>query len=127
MTGRLVDLGLFPAGNPVVSGYTEAFWAPARGAIALVRAAPAEFSLDLAQTPTGGYVPGQISALAAIDYAAYAAALTNPIFQGLFGWARWDPSSPGSPDRPRCASLSSAAPGLSAARSPKPRSAAATR
>ena len=45
---------------------------------------PPEFSLDLAQTATGGYVPGQISALAAVDYAAYAAALTNPIFQGIF-------------------------------------------
>ena len=84
VTGRLVDLGFYPAGNPVVSGYTEAFWAPARGGIALVRTAPPEFSLDLAQTATGGYVPGQISALAAIEYAAYAAALTNPIFQGLF-------------------------------------------
>ena len=29
VTGRLVDLGFYPAGNPVVSGYTEAFWAPA--------------------------------------------------------------------------------------------------
>ena len=84
VTGRLVDLGLYPAGNPVASGYTEAFWAPARGGIALVRTAPPEFSLDLAQTATGGYVPGQSSALAAIDYAAYAAALTNPIFQGIF-------------------------------------------
>ena len=84
MTGRLVDLGLYPAGNPVVSGFTEAFWAPARGGIALVRAAPPVFPLDLAQTVTGGYVPGQISALAAIDYAAYAAAQMNPVFQGIF-------------------------------------------
>ena len=36
VTGRLVDLGLYP----VASGYTEAFWAPAAGGIALVRAAP---------------------------------------------------------------------------------------
>ena len=84
VTGPLVDLGLYPAGNPVVSGYTEAFWASARSGIALVRAVPPEFSLDLGQTATGGYVPGQISALAAVDYAAYAAALTNPIFQGIF-------------------------------------------
>ena len=84
VTGPLVDLGLYPAGNPVVSGYTEAFWTPARGGIAVVRAVPPEFSLDLAQTATGGYVPGQISALAAVDYAAYAAALTNPLFQGIF-------------------------------------------
>ena len=26
VTGPLVDLGLYPAGNPVVSGCTEAFW-----------------------------------------------------------------------------------------------------
>ena len=84
VTGRLVDLGPFPAGNPVVSGYTEAFWAPARGGIALIRAVPPEFTLDLAQTAPGGYVPGQISALAAIEYAAYAAAQTNPVFQGIF-------------------------------------------
>ena len=84
VTGRLVDLGLFPAGNPVVSGYTEAFWAPSRGGIALVRAVPPVFPLDLAQTVTGGYVPGQISAVAAIEYAAYAAAQMNPVFQGLF-------------------------------------------
>jgi len=83
VTGRLVDLGLYPAGNPVVSGYTEAFWVPARGAIALVRAVPPEFSLDLAQTATGGYVPGRVSALAAVDYAAYAAGLANPLFQGI--------------------------------------------
>ena len=50
----------------------------------MVRAVPPEFSLDLAQTATGGYVPGQISALAAVDYTAYAAALTNPVFQGIF-------------------------------------------
>ena len=80
VTGRLVDLGLYP----LASGYAEAFWAPARGGIALIRAVPPEFSLDLAQTATGGYVPGQSSAQAAIDYAAYAAALANPIFQGIF-------------------------------------------
>ena len=80
VAGRLVDLGLYP----LASGYTEAFWAPARGGIALVRAVPPEFSLDTAQTATGGYVPGQISAMAAIEYAAYAAALANPVFQGIF-------------------------------------------
>jgi hypothetical protein len=80
VTGPLVDLGLYPAAD----GYTEAFWAPARGGIALVRTAPPVFSLDLAQTVTGGYVPGQISVQAAADYAAYAAALTNPAWQGIF-------------------------------------------
>jgi hypothetical protein len=80
VTGRLVDLGLYPA----ASGYTQAFWAPARGGIALVRTAPPVFSLDLAQTATGGYVPGQSSVQAAADYAAYAAAPTNPAWQGIF-------------------------------------------
>jgi hypothetical protein len=80
VTGRLVDLGFYPA----ASGFTGAFWEPARGGIALVRTAPPVFPLDLAQTPTGGYVPGQISAVAAIEYAAYAAALTNPAWQGIF-------------------------------------------
>ena len=80
VTGRLVDLGLYP----LASGFTEAFWEPARGGIALIRTAPPVFPLDLAQTVTGGYVPGQISALAAIEYAAYAAAQVNPVFQGLF-------------------------------------------
>jgi len=80
VTGPLVDLGLYPA----VSGYTEAFWGPARGGIALVRTAPPVFSRDLAQTVTGGYVPGQFSVQAAADYAAYAAALTNPVWQGIF-------------------------------------------
>ena len=80
VTGPLVDLGLYPA----AAGYTEAFWASARGGIALVRTAPPVFSLDLAQAVTGGYVPGQISAWAAADYAAYAAALTNPAWQGIF-------------------------------------------
>jgi hypothetical protein len=83
VTGRLVDLGLYPL-DPLASGYTEAFWELARGGIALVRTAPPVFSLDLAQTATGGYVPGQISAQTAIDYAAYAAALTNPAWQGIF-------------------------------------------
>ena len=84
VTGRLVDFGLYPAGNPVVSGITEPFWAPARGGIALVRAAPPVFPGDLAQTVTGGYMPDQISALAALEYAAYAAAQVNPVFQGIF-------------------------------------------
>ena len=80
VTGNLVDLGVYlPA-----SGFTEAFWAPARGGIALVRAAPSVFSLDAGQTATGGYVPGKTSAEAAVDYTAYAAALTHPVWQGVF-------------------------------------------
>jgi hypothetical protein len=80
VTGPLVDLGLYP----LASGYTAAFWELARGAIALVRTAPPVFSLDLAQTATGGYVPGEISAQAAADYAVYAAGLTHPAWQGIF-------------------------------------------
>jgi len=45
---------------------------------------PPVFSLDLAQTATGGYVPGQSPVQAAADYAAYAAGLTNPAWQGIF-------------------------------------------
>ena len=80
MTGDLVDLGVYrPA-----SGFTVAFWAPARGGIALVRAAPSVFSLDAGQTAIGGYDPGKTSAEAAVGYTAYAAALTHPVWQGIF-------------------------------------------
>ncbi len=80
VTGTLVDLGTFPP----ASGYTAAFWAPAKGAIALVRTAPPVFDLDLGQTAIGGYEPGKTSAQAAADYTAYAAALTHPAWQGIF-------------------------------------------
>jgi hypothetical protein len=83
VTGNIVDLGVYPPATPV-SGLTEAFWAPARGGIALVRAAPSVFSLDAGQTAIGGYEPGKTSAQAAADYTAYAAALTHPLFQGIF-------------------------------------------
>jgi hypothetical protein len=80
VTGTLVDLGTYPPAG----GYTAAFWAPARGAIALVRTAPSVFDLDLGQTAIGGYEPGTTSAQAAADYTAYAAALTHPAWQGIF-------------------------------------------
>ena len=80
VTGTLVDLGTYPP----ASGYTAAFWAPARGAIALVRTAPPVFDLDLGQTAIGGYEPGKTSPQAAADYTAYAAALTHPAWQGIF-------------------------------------------
>ena len=41
------------------------------------------FSLNLGQTAIGGYQPGKTSAQTAADYTAYAAALTNPIWQGI--------------------------------------------
>ena len=80
VTGNLIDLGDYPPAN----GYTAAFWAPARGGIALVRAAPSVFSLDAGQTATGGYESGETSTQAAADYTAYAAALTHPAWQGIF-------------------------------------------
>ena len=83
VTGDLVDLGVYPPATPA-SGLTEAFWAPARGGIALVRAAPSVFSLDAGQTAIGGYEPGKTSAEAAVDYTAYAAALPHPLWQGIF-------------------------------------------
>ncbi len=80
VTGTLVDLGtVTPASGP-----TAAFWAPAKGAIALVRTAPPVFDLDLGQTAIGGYEPGKTSAQAAADYTAYAAALAHPAWQGIF-------------------------------------------
>ena len=83
VTAKLVDLGTYvPAA--LGSGYTAAFWAPAKGAIALVRTAPPVFSLDAGQTPTGGYEPGKTSAQAAADYTASAAALAHPAWQGIF-------------------------------------------
>jgi hypothetical protein len=84
VTAKLVDLGTYVPAAPGSSGYTAAFWAPARGAIALVRTAPPVFSLDAGQTATGGYEPGKTSVQAAADYTAYAAALAHPAWQGIF-------------------------------------------
>jgi hypothetical protein len=86
VTGTLVDLGTYP---PTVAGSSApgnipGFWAPARGAIALVRASSSTFSLDTSQIATGGYEPGKSPLQAAADYEAYAAMLTNPAWQGIF-------------------------------------------
>lgn len=64
VTGKLVDLGSYPpvAPGPSGTGYTPGFWARARGAIAVVRAAPSTFSLTTGQIATGGYEPGKTSA-----------------------------------------------------------------
>ena len=85
VTAELVDLGLapIPTAAPAGSDAAAAFWAPAKGGIALVRTAPSVFSLSMGQTAIGGYRPGKTSAQTAADYTAYAAALTNPIWQGL--------------------------------------------
>ena len=65
MTGTLVDLGAISVRQ---RRYTAAFWASARGAIALVRTAPPVFDLDLGRAAIGGYEPGKTSAQAAADY-----------------------------------------------------------
>ena len=81
VTGRLVDLGLYPA----ASGYTAAFWAPGPGRD---RPGPDRAAGVLAGPGPDGdrrLVPGQSSAQAAADYAGYAAGLTHPVFQGIFG------------------------------------------
>jgi hypothetical protein len=79
VTGPLVDLGIYQA-----AAYTTAFWAPAKGGIALVRTAPPVFDLNIGQTATGGYEPGKTSAQAAVDYVTYATALFHPAWQGIF-------------------------------------------
>jgi hypothetical protein len=86
VTAKLADLGTYTPAAPgsAGSGYTAAFWAPAKGAIALVRTPPPVFSLDAGQTATGGFEPGKTSVQAAADYTAYAAALPHPAWQGIF-------------------------------------------
>ena len=85
VTGKLVDLGTYmpAAPGPAGSGDTAAFWAPARGAIAVVRTPPPVFALNAGQTATGGYEPGKTSAQAAADYTAYAEARPHPAWQGI--------------------------------------------
>ena len=86
VTAKLVDLGTYTPAAPgsAGSGYTPAFWAPAKGAIALVRTPPPVFALNAGQAATGGYEPGKSSAQAAADYTAYAAARPHPAWQGIF-------------------------------------------
>ena len=86
VTAKLVDLGTYTpaAPGPAAPGSSAAFWAPARGAIALVRTPPPVFSLSIGQTATGGYKPGKTSAQVAADYTAYATDLPHPAWQGIF-------------------------------------------
>ena len=86
VTAKLVDLGTYAPGVIGTSGtgYTSAFWAPAKGAIAVVRTGPSVFSLDSGQTATGGYEPGKTSAQAAADFTSYGAKSANPAWQGIF-------------------------------------------
>ena len=80
ISGRLVDLGRY---DPI--WYTPGeFWAPAAGAIALVRVPPCTFTLDFGQLPTGGFVPRQTSPDsldAAVKYLKDGELVTNPVFQ----------------------------------------------
>jgi len=86
VTGELVDLGTYTPAVPGTSGtgYTPEFWAPAKGAIALVRVPPSTFSLDAGQTATGGFMRAKTSAEAAAEYERQQAVVTNPAFQGIF-------------------------------------------
>ncbi|MGZ6764678.1 MAG: hypothetical protein ACXVEQ_00160 [Nocardioidaceae bacterium] len=86
VTGGLVDLGTYTPAVPGTAGtgYTPEFWAAAKGKIALVRTAPSTFCLAAGQAATGGFEPGRSSDQAAADYETYAAAVTNPAWQGIF-------------------------------------------
>ena len=80
ISGRLVDLGHY---EPI--WYTPAFWARAKGEIALVRVPQCTSSLDIGQAPIGGFEHDKKDSLqTALDYAKYASLLTNPVFQGIF-------------------------------------------
>ena len=57
VTGKLVDLGAYPSAVIGTSGtgYAPEFWLPARGGIALVRAAPSTYSTSSTTVALGGY------------------------------------------------------------------------
>src|SRR5262249_34798185 len=76
ITGKLVDLGMYTPGCILPS-----FWAPANGAIALVRLPPCIQSLNLDQLAIGAFEPGKDPLLAVLDYVMYGSLLTNPVFQ----------------------------------------------
>jgi len=86
VTGKLVDLGAYPAAVIGTSGtgYAPEYWLPAAGGVALVRAAPSTFSLSATTTALGGYERGKTSQQAAADYETYGALQTNPAYVGIF-------------------------------------------
>lgn len=86
VTGKLVDLGAYPAAVIGTSGtgYAPEFWLPARGGVALVRAAPSTYSPSTTTTALGGYEKGKTSQQAVLEYQAAGAAQTNPAFVGIF-------------------------------------------
>jgi hypothetical protein len=81
VTGSPVDLGTYPP----ASGYTAQGRSGHRpGARSLVRTAPSVFDLNLGQTASGGYEPARPPLRPPAGYTAYAAALTDPAWQGMF-------------------------------------------
>lgn len=86
VSGKLVDLGSYPAAVVGTSGtgYALEYWLPAAGGVALVRAAPSTFSLSTTTTALGGYEQGKTSRQAAADYESYGALQTNPAYVGIF-------------------------------------------
>jgi MYXO-CTERM domain-containing protein len=80
ISGRLVDLDHY---EPI--WYTPAFWARAKGEIALVRVPLCSSSLDIGQAPIGGFEHDKKDSLqTALHYVKYASLLTHPVFQGIF-------------------------------------------
>ena len=86
VTGKLVDLGAYPAAVIATSGtgYAPEFWLPARGGVALVRAGPSTYSPSTTTTALGGYEQGKTSQQAVLDYQSAGALQTNPAFVGIF-------------------------------------------
>lgn len=86
VTGKLVDLGAYPAAVIGTSGtgYAPEFWLPARGGVALVRAALSVFSPSSTSLASGGFEQGKTSQQAVADYQAAGVAVTNPAFVGIF-------------------------------------------
>jgi MYXO-CTERM domain-containing protein len=78
INGKLVDLGEY---SPL--WYTPAFWARAKGGVALVRVPQSTFSLDIGQIPFGGFEHDRNSLEAVVDYEEDESLVTNAIFQGM--------------------------------------------
>jgi hypothetical protein len=72
---KLVDLGIFAEGLS-----TPSFWAPANGAIALVRLPPFIQSMTFDQVPIGGFEPGRDQLSAVLDYVVHTGVVKNPVF-----------------------------------------------
>lgn len=86
VSGRLVDLGTYEPAAVGTSGTGAgaAFWLPATGGIALVKAPPSTFAFSPSSAASGGYEHGRTSQQAAADYTTQNDLLTNPAFVGIF-------------------------------------------